>query len=245
MTIEHLKSVLAHVSQTDQNYRSLYNPSIVTHPIPFFGNLESATILTVGVNPSDAEFASGRWPDKIPPEALHGRLKNYFSLERPKPHPFFKPWSDAFEHLAADLSYANGKAAHLDLSPRATEFPRKHQKEDEWTDWFLKMLWYDAELFFKALKFSKNVKLILVAGTATKRHYIASFIKEQSERHGFCLEFQAFGKGKKTSFYVLKNRDGKLNLPLFSSGASPAFKNGARLIENIRLNGTKLASYLS
>jgi hypothetical protein len=120
-----------------------------------------------------------------------------------------------------------------------------HQNEDEWIDCFLKMLRCDVGLFFKALKYSKKAKLILVAGTATKSHYIANFIKEQSEHHAFCLDLQAFGKGSKTSFYFLKSREGKLNLPLFSSGAGPAFKNGIPLIENVRLNGAKLASYLS
>ena len=61
------------------------------HPIPFFGNIESARVITVGLNPGITEFAQHRgWTTELDAEDLAYRLVNYFRLAGvgyPKPHP--------------------------------------------------------------------------------------------------------------------------------------------------------------
>jgi len=67
------------------------------HPIPFFGNLESAQVLTIGLNPSSTEFEPWRkWPDsKMDPDDLARRLAGYFRSVNPRPHPSFPVGDDA------------------------------------------------------------------------------------------------------------------------------------------------------
>jgi hypothetical protein len=240
----HFKNVLDYVRRTDQNYRSLYVGNH-TPPIPFFGNPESALVLTVGLNPSIGEFDPHRgWPDAIADLALETRLQNYF-LPNFQPHPFFSPWMEAFEFLTPRISYASGTAAHLDLSPRATDFPSNHQTNNlndiHWREQFLKMLGEDVFWFFEALKKCKQARLVLMAGTATDQFYLNQIISKYVPS-STCLQFDESGDGRNVSFHNLIGLDFKL--PVFFSGAGPAFQRGARLVQNVYLNRDKLNSKL-
>jgi hypothetical protein len=87
-------------------------------PIPFFGRLDTAIVLTVGVNPSADEFRADRatiWRGVTSSADLLNRLTSYFESA---PHPWFGPWRSALNLLG--VAYENGTAAHLDLSARAT-----------------------------------------------------------------------------------------------------------------------------
>jgi len=233
MTIEYLKSVLAHVSQTDGNYRSLYKPSIVTHPIPFFGNLESAIILTVGVNPSNGEFTPDRWPDKISPEDLYIRLKNYFHNPC-KAHPWFYGWNQALQQLNEDFTYYKKTVAHTDLSPRATiSMTRVHDKL-----LFKQMLEEDIKFLFKVIECSKNVKLIMTGGKVLREFYIAQWIGKHASKP-IVLEPIKKGVGA-TSFYKLKGFD--WDVSVFSSNVSPSCC--VRLLENVHANRDELRRIL-
>jgi hypothetical protein len=240
----HFNSVLEYVRRTDQNYRSLYAGND-THPIPFFGNPESALVVTVGLNPSIGEFAPHReWPDSIADLALKTRLQNYF-LQNFQPHPFFNPWTEALQFLTPCISYASGTAAHLDLSPRPTDFPSNHRTNNpndiHWREQFLKMLGEDVLWFFEALKKCKQARLILMAGTATDQFYLDQIVCKYAPSNT-CLKYDERGDGRNVSFHNLIGLDVKL--PVFFSGAGPAFQGGARLIQNVYVNRDKLNSKL-
>jgi len=94
------------------------------HPIPFFGNLESAQILTIGLNPSSTEFEAWRhWPDsELDAEILARRLASYFRSVQPRPHPWFGELQEALAIIGGNYKV---NAAHVDLSPWSTLSPRK------------------------------------------------------------------------------------------------------------------------
>lgn len=88
-----------------------------THAIPFFGPIEGATVLTVGVNPSWMEFRNRNWPENLSAPELAERLRNYSSSDKALPHPWFSRWGEGLNLLGVKYGVS---AAHLDLSPRAT-----------------------------------------------------------------------------------------------------------------------------
>ena len=94
-------------------------------PIPFFGNLEHARLITVGLNPSPSEFVEGRqWPAILSADELTFRLVNYFRLSGdtlPPPHNWFKDILQAAHSLGCPTSIA---IAHVDLCPWAAFFPK-------------------------------------------------------------------------------------------------------------------------
>ena len=165
---------------------------------------------------------------------------------QPQPHPFFNPWDTALALLRPDISYSSGTAAHLDISPRATDFPSCHRGETLnarlWRDRFLEMLAEDVLCFFEALKNCRKARLVLMAGTATERFYLDQFISKHAPSN-ICLRYDQRGKSSKLSAFHNLVGPG-LNLPVFFSGAGPAFEGGARLIDNISANVDLLNSKL-
>jgi hypothetical protein len=232
-SFELLKQVLKHVSETPDLLgvnRSSYNTIC---PIPFFGNLESATILTVGVNPSDREFAPGRWPDKISPEALHSRLKNYFHNSC-KAHSWFFGWNQALREINENFTYDKETVVHTDLSPRAT-IPMTQARDKSL---FRQMLKDDIKFLFETIDCSKKVKLIMTGGKVLREFYISQWIGKYASKP-IVLEPIKKGVGA-TYFYKLKGfgRD----VSVFSSGVSPSFH--IRLLENVRANRDELRRIL-
>ena len=94
---------MAAVARTDETYRNNFKSGLTTFPIPFFGNILTAKVLTIGVNPSADEFVGRNWPDRLDADALTHRLLHYFDLP-PGPHPWFSPWTEAIALL--DIDYA-------------------------------------------------------------------------------------------------------------------------------------------
>jgi hypothetical protein len=105
----------------DKKISELYDeefPNIKINPIPFFGDLENAEILTLGVNPSPTEFDENRcWRPKMEAKELSFRLVNYFRLKNPPYHGWFAPLETILRN--DNCSYLSN-SAHIDLSPRAT-----------------------------------------------------------------------------------------------------------------------------
>ena len=66
-----------HNSMAD--FADLIDPTVKTFPVPFFGKIDSARVLTVGVNPSDGEFKNRNWPESLDPEDLKERIYAYFN----------------------------------------------------------------------------------------------------------------------------------------------------------------------
>jgi hypothetical protein len=94
------------------------------HPIPFFGNLELAHVVTIGLNPSSTEFDPWRlWPqDAMNPEMLTRRLASYFRAVQPRPHPWFAELQAALAIIGGNYKV---NAAHVDLAPWSTLSPQR------------------------------------------------------------------------------------------------------------------------
>ena len=100
---EHIESLRKYISKTDSKYLTNYRENLVVHPIPFFGNIETAKVLTVGANPSNGEFNKNRdWLEEITNTDLKNRLLKYFNLSI-EPHPWFGIWEESLQLL--DSSY--------------------------------------------------------------------------------------------------------------------------------------------
>ena len=108
------------------------------------------------------------------------RLVNYWTPNSPGPHPWFKPWSTVLGELGT--SYFEG-AAHLDLSPRAT-----NSRKNRLRSLFVDMLQIDSAIWIEALRRAPNCRLVLAAGSATNRDYINQFISKMLRLTGVRLE---------------------------------------------------------
>src|SRR6266705_680824 len=103
------------------NYEQILCPDIPLHPIPFFGVIEKAKAITVGLNPSPTEFTkTHRWPMKYTPHDLTRRLVDYFRWDHTPPHHWFAELQWSLEILHCPYYLA---AAHVDISPWTTHSP--------------------------------------------------------------------------------------------------------------------------
>ena len=132
---------------TEDHFKELFSEDIPPWPIPFFGDIGNADILTVGVNPSWTEFKDNRWTGVTKASQVEARLLAYFKNAVP-PDDWFATWEAALNHIDASY-YGKAKylAAHLDLSPRPT-LPMSQIDVDP----FFEMLMND--LFFLLFAFS-------------------------------------------------------------------------------------------
>src|SRR5436190_10984722 len=90
------------------------------YPIPFFGDIREATVLTLALNPAWTEFRRSRhWLPGLDSCALTTRLLHYFDLPAPPPHRWFRDRREALALL--DSSYETN-AAHIDLHPLPIKF---------------------------------------------------------------------------------------------------------------------------
>ena len=231
-----IETLVNWVAKTDSGFRPHYHPTFVTHPILFFGQIETARVLTVGANPSYKEFALARnWPSKILHADLENRCRKYFDLPTTEPHTWFAKWETALSEIGC--SYENGTAAHIDLSPRATKAMRDITPKD-----FIKMLQHDIWSFQEILKFAEKAELLLIAGAITPRYYINEFL--QMSLQGECRLENSFrrdpGSGK-TAFHTLVT--GR-RIPVFFCSVSPSARNSGFLIKRIHEHRDKLKSIL-
>jgi hypothetical protein len=108
--------IIREVKQTDSRFVSLYDKARPLYPLPFFGDLENAEVMTIAVNPSPTEFKSERgWACGLTSEQLTHRLVTYFTRF---PHQWFSYLEKANLIPDGDSFFRN--TAHIDLSPRAT-----------------------------------------------------------------------------------------------------------------------------
>ncbi|HXE43317.1 MAG TPA: hypothetical protein VN516_09860, partial [Candidatus Baltobacteraceae bacterium] len=92
------------------------------HPIPFFGVIDKARAITVGLNPSPTEFTTARlWPKIMSPCELTQRLVRYFQPSEVMPHHWFSDLQKSLETVRCPYYFA---AAHVDASPWTTHAPR-------------------------------------------------------------------------------------------------------------------------
>ena len=107
-----------------EQYEDILCPDVPLplHPIPFFGVIDKARAITVGLNPSPTEFIKkDRWPrTPFTPYNLTRRLVDYFRLHHTAPHYWFAELQWSLEILHCPYTFA---AAHVDASPWTTHAP--------------------------------------------------------------------------------------------------------------------------
>jgi len=117
-----LKQLVAEIQQGAGEARSrlgnLLIPTVPLHPIPFFGNIESAKVITIGLNPAITEFAKHRdWKFSLNEDDLSFRLVNYFRLagiSYPPPRCWFYDITEFLHIIGCPQKIAS---AHVDLRP--------------------------------------------------------------------------------------------------------------------------------
>ena len=229
----HVYAVQRYVTFTAPRYAPLMKASVRTHPICCFGEIESAKVVTVGLNPSIGEFSRGRWPAEIEHSILAERCANYFKTgPAAESHVWFEPWIEGLELL--NCSYEKGEAVHIDLSPRATRVVRDLKDAAE-QSLFLEMVERDLWTFFASLDLCQNAKLVVIAGSVTGKYYINEFLQRFAPEHGYRLDgdfnrLNQQGSGK-TAKHVLTN--GTKRLPVFFCSSSPSAKDKRLLPQRI------------
>lgn len=133
------------------------------YPIPFFGDIRRAEVLTIAMNPAHDEFDHRQWPPHVAPTALNApalasRLLHYFDLPEPIPHSFFRQFSQMLQMI--DCGYRRN-AAHIDLSSLPTVKPR--QMTDQQRPIFVENFVAFAARLNEVLRLATSKKLLLVA----------------------------------------------------------------------------------
>lgn len=173
--IELVGQIIENIQITNSEFQKLYQHCLPKYPLPFFGDLENAEIITVGVNPSSTEFGPWRsWPDGFNAAQVAGRLVDYFKISNPKPHPAFAYSEEALNII--NCSYA-WNAAHIDLSPRATLVANQENAA-----LFFQMLEMDLVWIPKLLALAKNCQQIWFIGGLGSNHNnqpIAIFVAQR------------------------------------------------------------------
>lgn len=241
---QNLHDLVKRVQQGTSNadFDELFRVGLFTHAIPFFGDVSTAEVITVGVNPSADEFVKNKWPnEQMTPDQLGVRCNEYF-LDGSR-HTWFTEWEKALQHL--HVSYRTGSAAHIDLSPRATESMSGLQKR-KLGPRFIEMIEHDLPLFFEVLTECKKAKLILLAGSVTGRWYANELLEKLAPKHGFQLE----GRFSRTEHRGLgkvctqRLTGKKFDLPVFFCSSSPSDKNGCLLEARVSQHAPELLRHL-
>jgi hypothetical protein len=236
MITDYVARVIADVESSRDNYADFIRSNISAHPIPFFGDVENAKVLTVGVNPSATEFLNRGWPAKITALELANRLRSYFASPTVQPHSWFETWRLALANL--DVSYTNG-AAHVDLSPRATV------SMGAIVDWqlFGSMVERDAKWFFELISLLKRPQALLIAGCVTKRWYIHQFIARIAPQYGYRLEGKAEQTGAGRVGFFRLHGPGQ-SIPVFFCSVSPSGQKPEILIERIKQHRCSITGWM-
>lgn len=185
MTANELTTWLRNLDRDVRETNPQYSHNLVQGwPIPFFGDILHARVLTVGVNPSDKEFSPHRrWDEVTNPAQWQTRLFRYFQNSEVRPWIWFETWAMCLTLL--DLGYAGGGAAHIDVSPRPTK-PMLDPATDAAE--FRNMVEHDVKWFFDLLNRLSQVQLLLVAGPIPRadggKQQLADFIREQAGTYG-------------------------------------------------------------
>jgi hypothetical protein len=210
----------AHVTATDLAYTRNYKSGVRTYPIPFFGDLPSARVVTVGLNPSATEFEGRGWPRALDAAALTDRLRRYFDGT---PHSWFARWEDALALIGASYRV---DAAHLDVSPRATASAGSVPDRAL----FERMLIADLPWMVRFLREATSVRLLMIAGTATQRYYLNEFLRRYLPPSEARLEGSLSrppGRGK-VLYHTLVL--GSRRIPTYFCSASPSDRRDPGLL---------------
>ena len=147
-------------------------PNVPFHPVPFFGNLESARVITIALNPAITEFLPRRsWNEPLNANDLTFRLVNYFrlaGLNYPPPHSWF---SDITEFLYILKCPQKIAAAHVDLCPWTSIAPSRLTGEPSDRFWSLVDEQMETWLARTLAHSRQTAKLIVILGSPNPKKY--------------------------------------------------------------------------
>jgi len=216
-----LGGVRREVERTNSRFVTL-NP--VRLPIPFFGDIRSARVLTIGVNPSSGEFnPESRWNAVLSDAQWGHRLLDYFHTSEAPWNRWFLPWEAALRLIGC--SYENRTAAHLDLSPRATI-----RMSEAPTEIFRELVEADVRWLFEVLSFAPSARLVLVAGRVVGAENgsqrISDFLEAQAQSNNAALV-------RNVGTVRLVATDGRVSLPFFSFPSGPSADDKFKLVKDV------------
>ena len=126
--VEYIRRLQSESDQVRGGYGEILRKDIPLHPVPFFGAIHQARVITVGLNPSSTEFEEyGRWPRQISAGDLAERLLDYFREPTIAPHHWFADLQQAMAYIQCPYHLC---AAHVDVSPWTTYAPTTLLKKD-------------------------------------------------------------------------------------------------------------------
>src|SRR6266446_6530833 len=98
--LQFVQEEIAAFHQAQNRYPDLFPANLNLYPIPFFGNILEAEVVTLALNPAWNEFNVARnWPGSLGARGLTDRLIHYFDLWEAEPHGWFEKWSPALHLL--------------------------------------------------------------------------------------------------------------------------------------------------
>jgi hypothetical protein len=219
------------------DYKDLFNPDLHVVPIPFFGDVLNAKVITVGLNPSDGEFRDKRWPQTNEVDEIYERLVHYFNNTQIQRHKWFVVWEKALAEIG--LSYANGTAAHVDLCP----WPTRPMSELPDQNRFASLVNQSMSWFWRCLEIPKSIQLILMAGAVTKKDYLNESLIKARSIDGHMLIGKASRSGKAFVNYHQFHLADK-EIPAFFCSVSPSARTSRMLPLRVREHRNWLLNHL-
>ena len=222
------------------DYKDLFDADLDTIPIPFFGHLHKAKVITIGLNPSDGEIRGRGWHQPIGSALIYERLINYFNNPKYMRHRWFETWENALREIC--VSYTDGTAAHVDICPWATRPMSNHPDHNQFTN----LVYQSLPWFWRCLQAAENMHLVLMAGAVNKKYYLNEFISRSPGPDGAI--------GNTLNGNVSRNGKAFVNchtlhifgreIPVFFCSVSPSARNSAMLPVRVQEHKECIVSYL-
>lgn len=162
-----------------KDYSELFYDNIPFIPIPFFGNIKTAKIITIGANPSSKELVDNQWYEDMSVSQISNKLLSYFNNN---PHQWFDVWEVALNKIG--FSYKDGTAAHIDLCPWATK-SLSSLDSHRLTAKTIGLFSESVPAFVETLTECTAASFVLMAGTVTKRYWLNDFIYKFANSEDF------------------------------------------------------------
>ncbi len=235
-TVNLVRHTLDRAAKTDPQFSANFKSGVPTQDSPFFGDLASAQVATIGVNPSWTEYQSIRWMGVQGPTQVANCLTSYFTAPPAQWHRFFQRWEMSLNQLGRSFTR---DAVHIDLSPRPT-IAMRHVPDPRA---FERMLIDDSRWLILVLRRFPNIKAVLIAGSVSNRYYIDEFLVRLAliGSHFRLTQYSKLQPGRGGArIYRLHGR--RIDVPVFFFGTSPSAPRWRRLEQAIKTHAPALRS---